>query len=144
MPFGYKKFLATANCDIPTCSICQFSKAHCTSTKGNVSCPNPTHDGCCKDGYLSPGSGVSVDHFESCLKGRSYTSFGKNISEIYIGGCTFVDLATGYIHVENQLNFSKSKTICAKQNFEKFPFDNIIIIEDYFADNGVFKAKTFI
>ena len=46
--------------------------------------------------------------------------------------------------MEHQLGFSSSETIRAKQNFEKFAFDHNIIIEDYLADNGVFKAKAFI
>ena len=98
----------------------------------------------CKNGYLRPGSGVSVDHFESRHKGRTYTYFGKNTLDKYIGGCIFVDLASSYIHVEHQLGFSSSETIRAKQNFEKFAFDHNVIIEDYLVDNGVFKAKAFI
>ena len=140
LPFGSEKFLAAANCVILKCSICQFSKAYCTSTKDKISCPNPTHDGHCKIGYLIPEAGISVDHFESCLKGRIYTSFGKSTSKQYVGGCIFVDLATGYLHVEHQLGFSSSETIRAKQNFEKLAFDNNIVINDYLADNGVFKA----
>ena len=81
--FGSEKFMAAANCDVPKCSICEFSKAHRTSTKGKISSFNPSTDGNCKDGYLRPGSGVSVDHFESKLKGRTYTSFGKNTSDKY-------------------------------------------------------------
>ena len=99
LPFGSEKFLAAANCTIPKCSICQFAKAHRTPTKGKISHPNPTHDGHCKDGYLRPGAGVSVDHFESRLKGRTYTSFGKSTSEQYIGGYIFVDLATSLVKV---------------------------------------------
>ena len=33
VPFGSEKFLAAANCKIPKCSICEFSKGHRTSTK---------------------------------------------------------------------------------------------------------------
>ena len=55
-----------------------------------------------------------------------------------------MDLASSYIHVEHQLGFSGSETIRAKQNFEKFALDHNVIVEDYLADNGVFKAKTFI
>ena len=73
--FWFRKFLAAANCEIPKCSICEFSKGHRTSTKGKMTSPNPLFDGNCKKGYLHPGSGVSVDHFESRLKGRTYNSF---------------------------------------------------------------------
>lgn len=101
-------------------------------------------DGNCKNGYLYPDSGISVDHFKSRLKGRTSTSFGKSTSDKYIGGCILVDLASAYSHVEHQLGFSSSETIHAKQNFEKFTFDHNIIIEYYLAGNGVMKAKAFI
>ena len=46
--------------------------------------------------------------------------------------------------VSSILHQSSSETIRAKQNYEKFAFDNNVIIEDYLADNGVFKAKAFV
>ena len=54
-----------------------------------------------KRDHIRPGQAVSVDHFESRLKGRTYTSFGKTTSKQYVGGCIFVDHMSGYIHVEH-------------------------------------------
>ena len=51
---------------------------------------------------------------------------------------------SGYLHVEHQLGFSSSKTIRAKQNFEKLALDHGVIAGSYHADNGVFKANAFV
>ena len=49
---------------------------------------------------------------------------------------------SGYVHVEHQLGVSGSKIIKAKQNFEKLVLDHGVIVENYLADNGVFKDNT--
>ena len=51
---------------------------------------------------------------------------------------------SGYIHVEHQLRFSGSETIRAKYFVEKLVQDHGVIIENYFADNGVFKVNAFV
>ena len=48
------------------------------------------------------------------------------------------------MHVEAQLGFSASESIRAKHNFEKLAFDHGILIQEYLADNGAFKAKDFV
>ena len=144
-PFASQKYLAAAKCfPIPKCDICEFAKAHRTPTKGTISKINPKSDGALKDKHLRAGSGVSVDHYESRLKGRSYTSFGKATSEQYVGGCIFVDHMSSYIHVEHQLGFSSSETIRAKQNYEQLALESGVVVENYLADNGIFKAKAFV
>jgi hypothetical protein len=55
-----------------------------------------------------------------------------------------VDHMSGYIHIENQLGFSSSETIRAKQNFEQLALDNGVIVTNYMADNGLFKANQFV
>ncbi len=105
--------------------------------------PNPTRSGSLKINNLRPGATVSVDHFESRLKGRSFDSFGKATSNQYIGGCLFVDHASGYVHVEFQLGFSAIETIRAKQNFEQYAFNNGVIPLTYLTHGGAFKANKF-
>jgi hypothetical protein len=51
---------------------------------------------------------------------------------------------SGYIHVEHQLGFSSSETIRAKQNYEQLALGNGVIVTDYLADNGIFKANAFV
>jgi len=101
-------------------------------------------EGALKRTHLRAGDSVSVDHFESRLHGRNYTSFGRGITDKYVGGCIFVDHMSGRIKVEHQLGFSSSETIRAKQSFEKDALDYGVIVSDYLADNGVFRANAFV
>ena len=93
---------------------------------------------------LKLGATISVDHFESRLICCTFDSYGKATSDKYIGGCIFVDHASGYVHVEFQLGFSAIETIRAKQNFEKFAFNNGVILITYLTDSGAFKANNFV
>lgn len=123
-------FSSASRCEIPTCSICQFAKAHRASTKGKISLVDKSVDGSLTTDYLKPGAGVSVDHFESRLKGQTYTSFGKTMSEQYKGGCIFMDHMRSYVHVEQQLGFSGPESIRSKQNFESMALEHGIVIEN--------------
>ena len=142
--FPSHKFAAASKCALPKCAICEFAKAHRRPTHGNKSTPNEERRGTLKINDLRPGTTVSVDHFESRLKGRTFDSFGKATSDQYIGGCIFVDHASGYVHIEFQLGFSAIETIRAKQNFEKFAFDNGVTPLTYLTDSGAFKANKFV
>lgn len=72
--FGSDKFLAATKADLPNCAICEYAKGHLRSMAGNRQSVNPLTDGALKDGQLRPGNKVSVDHFQSRLKGQTYLS----------------------------------------------------------------------
>jgi hypothetical protein len=80
-PFLSAQFTSASRCEIPKCEVCQYSKAHRKPTKGNKQTTNPLTDGALKAAHLRAGAAVSVDHFESRLKGRTYTSFGCTTSD---------------------------------------------------------------
>ena len=125
-------------------SICEYAKGHRRPTRGKTHTPTPMRDGNLKINDLKPGATISVDHFESRLKGCTFVSYGKATSDKYIGGCIFVDHASGYVNVEFQLGFSAIETIRAKQNFEKIEFNNGVIPITYLTDSGAFKANKFV
>lgn len=70
-PFLSDKFLAASRLDPPLCEKCQYAKRHRQSTKGAVQKVRLTTYNAIHDGHLRPGNLVSVDHFESRLKGRT-------------------------------------------------------------------------
>ena len=147
LPFQSERFKGASRLiagDIPRCKVCEFANVHRRPTKGNKIRTNIDTYGPLKINDLRAGSSVSVDHFESRPKGRIYTSFGKTTSDQYFGGCTFVDHMSEYVHIEHQLGFSGSEIIRAKQNYEKLALDHGVIVENYLANNGVFKAKAFV
>ena len=81
-----------------------------------------------KTGHLTPGSGVSVDHFASRLKGRTYTLFGKTTFDQYVGEFIFVDHISKCIYVKPQLGFSGSETNRTVLIFEKLCLDNRTLV----------------
>ena len=146
-PFATDKYLASSKIsfdDRPLCGTCQYAKARRNAVHGKLTKINPTSEGDLKKNHLRPGVSISVDHIESRMKGQTITSFGRTMSEQYVGGCVFVDHMSSYIHVVHQLGFSSSETVRAKQSFEHHCLDHGIMIDTYLADNGVFKANAFI
>jgi hypothetical protein len=142
--FSGEKYKAASRAILPKCAVCEYAKAHAKPTSGNSQSVNSLTDGAVKDGALRAGARVSADHFESRLKGRTYTSYGRTTSDQFIGGCIFVDHMSGYIHVEHQMGFSSSETIRAKQNFEQLALSHGVLVEDYLTDNGIFSKTQFL
>jgi hypothetical protein len=63
----------------------------------------PEREGSLKLGDLQPGQQVSVNLFYATHKGRLYESFGKSKADkMHMGGCVFVNHASGHVHVEHQ------------------------------------------
>ena len=71
---------------MPKCKSCKYVKSHIQSTKGSTPIIKPDTGFDIKTSYTRPGDRVSVDHFESCLKGHNLTSFIHSSSEQSIGG----------------------------------------------------------
>jgi hypothetical protein len=141
VPFVAASFGPATKCDPPKCAVCEFAKGKRRPKHAETQVKNPERNGALKATFLRPGSRVSVDHFESRLRGRTFDSFGKTTSNQYVGGCIFVDHASSYVHVEHQLGFSAVETIRAKQAYEKFCLDHGVLIQDYLTDSGSFKAN---
>ena len=137
--FSGETFTSASKCEVPMCAMCQYAKAHRKKLRGKTSKIDPTSEGALKRSYMRAGDAVSVDHFESRLHGRTYRSFGRAISDKYVGGCIFVDQMSGRIKVEHQLGFSSSETIRAKKNFERDALDHGVIVKDYMGDNGILR-----
>jgi hypothetical protein len=141
VPFVAKRFGPDIKTDAPKCSVCEFAKAKCRPRKSERQTNIPERDGSINADHIRPGARVSVDHFESRLRGRTFDSYGKATLDQYVGECIFVDHSSTYVHIEHQLGFSAVETIRAKQNYEKFCLDNGVLIQDYLTDSGAFKEK---
>jgi hypothetical protein len=89
---------------------------------------------------LLPGQRIAVDHFICSTRGRLLTSAGKTkLDDMYTGGCIFVDHASGYIFVEDQVSLNLHETLKAKESFERMCRNTGVTPQDYLADN----LKTF-
>ena len=85
----------------PKCAACAFAKQRVRSSPGRKI--TTIHDvaGKLRENTAFPGKEVSVDHFICSCKGRLFTSKGKSTdSDMYCGGCIFVDHCSSYIFVD--------------------------------------------
>ena len=71
-----------------------------------------------KKDHLLPGKMVSEDHYISRDPGRIYHKKGKsNPSDMFSGGCVFIDHASGYVSIKHQVDINATETVKAKITF---------------------------
>lgn len=128
---------------LPKCAACQFGKQVRRTTPGTRTRTVPA--GKISRDTLFPGQEVSVDHFVCSTKGRLWTSRGKSRDQdLYHGGALFVDQASKYIHVENQVSLSTHATLQSKLNFEQLCADVGVVVQKYLSDGAsCFTSKEF-
>ena len=143
-----KRRLQTAACKLktpPKCAACQFGKQHRRRSPGTKNVVVKDESDVLKADHLMPGQCVSVDHFVCSTKGRLFTSRGKSLdSDMYMGGCVFVDHASSFVHVEFQSHLNTHETAKAKEAYELLCRDFGVVPQSYVSDNGkAFTSKGF-
>ena len=118
VPFRSK---GVPQCELLKCEGCRLAKAHLLPTETEASEVRPEKDRALKKDNLRPGSMVSTDQYVSSVKGRLPHTAGKEKGkECYSGGTVYVDDASGFIFVQNQVSLKADKTLRGKHSFEKF------------------------
>jgi Reverse transcriptase (RNA-dependent DNA polymerase)/GAG-pre-integrase domain/Zinc knuckle len=121
----------------PRCASCQFGKQCQTSVPTTTKSKVTDSVGAISRNIIRPGQQVSIDHFVCKNKGRLFSSRGKTVStDMYSGGCLFVDNYSGFVHVELQKNLNTLETLQAKDRFEAMALDFGVIPQTYLSDNG--------
>jgi hypothetical protein len=93
---------------------------------------------------LHPGDCVSIDQYESRVRGRLSTSRGNEQAHTqYCGGTIFADHASGFLSVQHQVTLGGSDTVRSKRSFEQECREYQVSVHEYHGDNGVFKAESF-
>ena len=78
------------------------------------------------------------------MKGRLDSGFGKTDSKLLMsGGTIFVDHASGFIYVANQVTLGVWDTITLKRRFEQMASGGGVKIAQYRADTGIFLLREF-
>ena len=135
---------AVANCERPKCAACEFGKGHHRPNKVNTIKENPMKEQDLKKYHLLPGNVVSVDHYISRATGRLYHKKGKSDpSDMFSGGCVFIDHASGYARIKHKLAINATETVKAKLTFEREAQSQGVVIKGYHTDNGIFNASEF-
>jgi transposase InsO family protein len=123
-----------AECDIPVCSACMYTKAtrqpwRSKSTKEQEEDIKPP---------TKPGDVVSVDQLRSPTPGLV-----AQMTKRYNYATVFVDQYSrlGYVYV--QKTQSAEETLEAKEAFERYASLQDVHVKAYHADNGVFRANAW-
>ena len=130
---------AVANCESPKCAAYEFGKGHCRHSKVNTTKNTPMKEQELKKDHLLPGHMVSADHYISRAPGRLYHTKGKSDqSDIFSGGCAFIDHASGYVSIKHQVAINATETVKEKLTFERESQSQGVVIKGYHNDNGIF------
>jgi hypothetical protein len=68
----------------------------------------------------------------------SHLDSPRKASKMYMGGCIFVNRASGHVQVEHQVGLNSHETLKAKKSFE-----TSIGVQSYLSDNGTFASKAY-
>ena len=81
--------------------------------------PNTKRTDVLKEGNLQTGDGVSTDQFECTMKGTlAYTRCKEDPHKMLSGGTIFIDHASEFVWVYNQVSLGAIDTIRSKAMFE--------------------------
>ena len=142
--------LHTVACRIvnpPKCAACQqYGKQHQERpASAKVATAIKDRVGVLKAENLAPGQHVSVGRFICGTEGRLFLSAGKSLNtNIFAGGCLFIDHATNFVHIEFQKHLNTAETLKTKEKFEALSKDYGVIAQSYISGNaGCFTSTPF-
>jgi hypothetical protein len=128
-------------CTAPLCTACQLSKQSRRTPQITTQInPIPT----LRRNNLQPGDCISIDQYISALPGRLPHTKGKESkSDQYNGGTLFVDHASGFIFLRNQVALTAGETLRSKKAFEQFSGLVGVTLKQFHANNVPFNSKEF-
>ena len=139
------KVQGTTSVAPPKCAACQLGKQHRRTTGSTTVTTKPGMEMAIRSGDLRPGDRVSMDQCVCKIRGRLPHTFGKeHVDDRYCGGTLFVDHASGYIFLKNQISLRVGETLQGKHAFERFADHYGIKLRSFHADNHPFGALEFI
>lgn len=128
-----------AKCRVPTCSACLYAKATKKPWRGKPSIQQQDSNQATKPGHV-----VSVDQMVSPTPGLIAQMTGFLTTKRYKYATVFVDQFTRLGFVYLQKSASAEETVEAKKAFEAYSRRQGIHVENYLADNGIFKAHGWV
>ena len=94
-----------------------------------------------KKDHIIPGQMVSVDHYILRAPGRLYHTKGKSDqSDMFSGGCVFIDHASGYVSIKHQVDINSTENFKAKITFEREVQSQGVMIKGYHTDIRIFNS----
>ena len=128
-----------SKCRIPTCSACLYAKATKRPWRSK-----PKKDGDDGNKPTKPGQVVSVNQLVSPTPGLIAQMTGFLTTKRYRYATIYVDQFSQLGFVYLQKTATAEETVEGKKAFEAFAHRHGVKIENYHADNGIFKAYKWI
>ena len=129
-------------CERPKFAAYGFVKVYRIPNKLNTIKNNPMKEQELKKDHLLPGQMVYADHYILRAIGSLCHTKGKlDTSDIFLGGCVFIDHAIGCLRINHQVVINATETVKAKITFEREDQSQVVIINVYPADNGIFNTS---
>ena len=144
LPCLLAKDSAQMKCAIPLCEACEIARARKRPTGTSIKQAVPETVDSIRAEDLKPGDCVSMDQYESSVRGRRLETKGREREDRkFCGGTLFYDHASGRIFVHHQSSLSAYESILAKDAFEREAALCGFTIRKYRTDNGIFTAKDY-
>ena len=141
-----KKGLGPA-CKELLCEACRLARAKKCSVGHREDVQVPTNRDTrrkIRENHLLPGQVVSMDQYQSTIRGRLTTTHGKEkVKDQFVGGTVFYDHASGYLNFIHQPTLGSADTVRSKMLFEQEVLQYGRKVGGYHTDNGVFTSKQF-
>ena len=132
-------------CEPPSCASCHLAKSRRQPTHAKRTADVPSRVNITSTDQLVPGHLVSVDHYESSVRGRLPNTRGREREhQQFMGGTIFYDHASHRISVHHQPSLGGSDTLRSKLKYEQDCRRYGIEVQRYHTDNGIFTAESFL
>ena len=130
--------------DYPLCAACKLGRAKRVTPKSESSSRTQPQEMQIRADDLLPGDYVSADQYVSAVHGRLPHTAGREADkDKYNGGTIFVDHASSFVYMRNQVSLRMGETLKAKAGFEQFAARFGITLKKFRADNHPFNAAPF-
>ena len=109
---------AVANCERPKFAACEFGNGNRQHNKVNTIKKNHMQEQELKKDHLLPGQMVYADNYILRDLGILYHTKGKSDpSDLFLGGCVFIDNVSVHVRINHQLVIKTTKTVKARLTF---------------------------
>ena len=125
------------------CPACQLSRHHRKTPTSHRTTVDRNQQMELERDHIKPGDKISMDQYSTSTPGRLLHNRDGSRSLKYVGGTLFVDHASGYIHIHNQVSMRAGNTLVGKRNFEAIARDCGVKLKSFHADNHPFGAAEF-
>ena len=130
---------ATGACECahPKCPACQLSKQHRCSAKSQWVTVRPEREMAIKRDDIAPGDCISTDQHISETPGRLVHAQGrKSTDQQHSGGTIFIDHASGYICLHDQVSLRIGEVLQGKHHFEQFANEHGVALQSFRASDN--------